>query len=554
MHQDALEAGGLSGTVRVPLVAVLDHQDSARVHTPAARLPSAVDPIGRWLDRWMLPIYLTFFLLVYSPAILISYGYLDDYSTLAVFVEHGGAAANNTLLALVVGGRPTLALLTDIFFAPAQSLGDLQVMRCLGVVTIGALAWLLYHALRKVGARWPLATFTPLLICVTPPFQIMAGWAVTSFFPLAALLAGIAALLVDHSAARAWKRGAGLLLAALALETLALTVYQPAAMMFWVFAAIFLVMRVYAPRPFIWRTAIFVAIGVTASGLDFALIKLLPRVGVVNYGAARTTLSTDLKAKLVWFALHPLASALNVWSLRPSLALGVGVVVFSALGVALYVSGDWRVKALKLAVLVAFIPATFLPNLAVSEESGPYRTQIALMALVVVCLCLACSGYAGALRRYVTSARSRQVFERGMMVTGLLASLMLSSLACSNVAQDIAIPDYIESAMIQSQLRAIDLSSTSALYVRMSCLSDSAAPIARFDEIGLPSTSIIWDVQPMIVVELREINPAYASIPIVVEAPEASFTVPVGSSELDARSLSLYRNHQPWTYGPLQPC
>lgn len=561
--------GKVSASEATIQVASPERQDVTRARvtgTPDARvtpdahsgqpadIPDA--PIARWLDRWLLPIYLVFFLLIYSPSILLPYGYADDYAVLAAF-EQGGSAARDILLSMIVGGRPVYALMTDLFYSHAQSMSDLQVMRCVGVITIGAVAWLFYQVFRKAGAGLTLATVAPVLICVTPPFQLAASWTALSFFPLAALFAGVAVLLVDRISPGAWIRAAGCFVGALVLETLAMTLYQPEAMLFWVFAAILLVMRVSSPRAFLRRAARFTLVGVIASSIDFLVIKLLPHLGVHNFGTARTALSTNLKTKLVWFALHPFASALNVWSLRPSLALGAGVAVFAALGVVCYISGAsgaWQVKVLKLATLVALIPLTYLPNLAVADMSGPFRTQVALMSLVVLCLCLACVGYVRIVRQYLSAARSRRLFQRGIVVAGLITTLALSALACDNVTQDIAIPEYTESAMIQSQLRAIDLSSTQAIYVRMSCLSDSAAPIARFDEIGLPSTSILWATQPMLAVELQEINPADAAIPIIVEAPEARFTVPAGSSEVNARLLRLYRAHQPWTYGPLLPC
>lgn len=553
MFQPAKMGAGVSNLEVTQKVARVGQRDSAGARSLQKDDWPSGNALTRTLDRWILLIYIVFFLLIYSPALLLTYGYADDYVVLAAF-ERSSSAVNDILSAMLLGGRPTYALLTDVFYSNAQQMSDLQVIRCIGVVSIGVLAWVFYQTFRRVGARWPLAVIAPVLICVTPPFQLTAGWTALSFYPLAAIFAGIAALLVDGIPGSAQRPAIGLFLAALALEILAVGLYQPAAMMLWVFAAILLVMRTYAPREFIWRSALFGAVGVIASGVDFLEIKLLPRLGIHSSVVARAALATNLKAKVVWFALHPLASALNVWSLRPFFALGIGVAAFSALGVVLYISGDWQIKALKLAALIAFIPASYLPNLAVADPSGPFRTQYALMSLVVVCLCLACVGYVRIAQRYLRGARSRHVFERGVVSAGLVISLVLSGVACSNVLLDIVIPAYTESSMIQSQVRGIDLSSTQAIYIRMSCLSDSAAPIARFDEIGFPTSSISWAAEPMLADEVHEVNPAYASIPIIAEGPTASFTVPAGSALVNARQLQRYRSHQPWTYGPLPQC
>lgn len=541
----------LAETVKIPRA-----QRQNRPQAPDSPRPSRPAPAtGRHrIERWILPIAITLFVLLYSPAFLLPYGYADDYAVLAAF-QYGGKAVSDLVTMMALGGRPVMALLTAAFYLPAHHLVDLQVLRLVGVVLIGVLAWLLFMTFRRVGAGLLLASVAPILICVTPPFELHAGWAALSLCTLASIFAGFAALLVDtmgeQRSQAAW---IGLFIAAVALETLAINVYQPDAMMLWVFAAIYLVMRDRSPRDFMRNAAIYGVVGVIAMGFDYLEIKLLPQFGLHSFVTARSTLDSNVAAKLVWFARNPLASALNVWSLRPSIALGASVALFIALGVMLYVSGAWRQKALKLALLAACVPAAYIPNLVVAELSAPFRTQTALTSLVVVCLILASVGYVRVARRYLASARTRRAFERGVALAGIVASLALGGLAAYNVTSAIALPEYTENALIQSQLRSADLAATQVIYIRMSCLSDSAAPIARYDEIGLPSSSISWAAPAMVAVDLYDMSPAYAAIPLTVEAPRATFSMPPRSAYVDARQLRYYRSSPPWTYGPLQAC
>lgn len=545
-------------TLKLPVVS--RHPVPARVAT-LSRETSAISGLAQHLDdRWLLPVYTLLFVLIYSSAVLLPYGYTDDYAVLAAF-EHGGAPAQDITTMMILGGRPVYALFTQLFYTSAQHISDLQVIRLVGVISIGVLAWVFYRAFRRAGATWILAFIAPILICVTPPFQLYAGWAAASFYPVAAILAGVAALLVDRiEAGSNWTIRGRLFAGAVVLEIVAMSIYQPAAMMLWVFAAIYLVMRDYTPRQLIRRAALFGAVGALGAGFDFLEIKLLPYMGLHSFVAARTALVTDIKAKVAWFALRPFPSALNVWSLRPSLAIGVGVAAFSAIGLLLFVSGTWVVRASKLALVSALLPATYIPNLVVADSFGPYRTQVALTSLVVVCMCLAVVGYGRALSRVFgasaigASSELNRRLTYGAAALGIVASLALSALAAYQVTCDIAVPEYTESIVIQSQLRAIDLRTTQTLVVRMSCLTDSAAPIGRYDEIGLPSTSITWAVQPMVAAELHDISPASASIPIEVEAPHAEYTASSGSHEIDARLLHLYRTGSFWTYGPPTPC
>src|SRR6202012_4756042 len=132
--------------------------------------------------------------------------------------------------------------------------------------------------------------------------QVFAAWATAAFFPFAALCGGLAFALLDRSSQRiGWRH----LVAATLLLTMGLTIYQPAAMFFWVFAAI----------PWIYSDAEVrgnaliqaVAVMVLALGLDFGIAKLLTALYLPEWAnLSRTALAWNIPAKLIWFVSEPL--------------------------------------------------------------------------------------------------------------------------------------------------------------------------------------------------------------------------------------------------------
>jgi hypothetical protein len=481
------------------------------------------------LARWKIFFSLTAVLLLcYAPVLVAPYAYADDYALLAARAR--GEMAPDLRLK-VSQGRPTYALLLDLFFP--RSFAYLGYLRLLGVVGIILLAWKLYRALGRAGWSRDHSFSMALIVCTLPPFQVYAACAVAGFFPFAALASASAFNLAERAfherhPGRTWALVAGAVLLLLS----ALTIFQPAAMFFWVFAAIILFKPEVSPSSVLPRFLWYTATGFTGSILGFGVYKL----GSARYSymvpPLRSHLTRDIGEKALWFFREPLTNALNLVNLTPdrSLAVSVGVVITG--GLILYLRGramDWLSKVV---IALSLVPFSYLPNLLISESFAAYRTLSALTALTVVYAFFALWGYGRTLGLTVASP----------MTVGLrLAALISCFLAAHNVTAYFALPQSLEIKWLRGYLAQQDLSHRRSIYVISSSPKDSIAPAVRYDEFGLPSSFPAWSSGSMVYLLLREMDPDGGKLPIQVVPAGGPIDPPAGALVVDERRLSSLR-------------
>ena len=129
-----------------------------------------------------------------------------------------------------------------LFQQVATEIEHLRYLRLVTVLGIALLAWCLFQALAGAGWNRFQSACVAMIACTSLPFQVTASLIFNVNFPLAAIAAGLAFLLCErafetHRRRSKWLPAAGASLTLLA----ALAIYQPAAMFFWVFAAVALV-------------------------------------------------------------------------------------------------------------------------------------------------------------------------------------------------------------------------------------------------------------------------------------------------------------------------
>jgi Glucosyl transferase GtrII len=461
-------------------------------------------------------------LAAYSPALTRQYGLSDDYPAVAKRLVGSTAERDNMLQ----GGRPTLAVVADLAFGRVRSVAGLRILRLVGVLGIALLACGLERALRRAGLAPAEALLAALAITTTPPFQVLAAWAVTFPYAFAAALAGRALLLADgaRAAGPAWRRAAEALTAALWL-LLVVTLYQPAACFFWVFAAIAL-MRPRATD----RGRRLLAYG-AISGAAFALGYLVFRASLVAFRQVgtddRSRLVSDFGGKLRWFLLSPLTDALNLHALLPSRALALAVALVLCVGLWRGADGRPARRASRLLLAAALLPLAYLPNLVVEESSSSYRTELALTSLVGVFLVLALAGLLGP-----AGTPMRRALP---LLLGAWAAVGLLS-AGVHVERYFAGPQARERAFILQRLAAADLDRHRSLYVIPALEGRSLAPALR-KEFGMLTASLSWAVLPEVSLALREVRPEHASMRMFMTPPGVAPLHPRGSFVLDLRSL-----------------
>jgi len=392
-----------------------------------------------------------------------------------------------------------------------------------------------YRTLTRVGWNRYSSVFLCVIVCTMPPFQQHASWAVSAFYPFAAVISGRAFSVIERGLEEGrllykWS----LIATAVLLELLALTIYQPAAMFFWVFAVIVLfkpdALLPYVLRRFAWYSAIVF----TALILGFGVYKL----GLALYGyklpPLRSQTVQDVGEKVFWFFRQPLTNALNLAKLSAKRWLALSIATFLFGGLMMYFQGGVLERISRLLVAWLILPLSYVPNLVIAESWSAYRTLSALTAVVVVYAFFALWGYGQTLRRPIIVS---------VLMTGALGFLALGSslLAAYNVSTYFASPLSLELTVMRKQLAGQDLTQAGSIYVIGSRIQDSVVPKGRYDEFGRPFSSSSWGSWSAVYLLLREMSPERANIRIEPVSGDGPIKPPPDALVIDMRKLSGFR-------------
>ncbi len=339
-----------------------------------------------------------------------------------------------------------------------------------------------------------------------PAYQVFAGWAIAGFFAYSAVLAGMAVFVADWSFGTSGMRRYGLMLGALALLLVSVTIYQPTAMVFWVFAAVILFVPNRPVNETIKRFLILVAIMAAALLVDYALSKTLPRLlyphPIIDN---RTQLAGNVTSKLLFF-LQPLLESLNLFHLvdkthlLPSAAIALVVGFLILTGLPLYFEGTQMVRLQKTVLALCLIPLAYLPNLLVAESFGSFRSQVAMSSLIALYAALGGLGYA---RRWPALSL------RAALPLLLLLTLASMGFAAHDISAEFATPQEREYQAVVAQLRAAQLAGVTTIYVLPSLQTDRLSTEVHHDEFGLPTTSEVAYLTPIVTLALEDVAPQY---------------------------------------------
>jgi len=258
-------------------------------------------------------------------------------------------------------------------------------------------------------------------------------------------------------------------------------------MMFWVFAAVAWLTPARAPSR---RSVITIAIVAgMAMVVDFLLAKTFPELlfGTANH-LSRTHLVTQPFVKMSWFFENPLLDAANLPFIVPSSAFASGIMAWGVTGLLLYWRGvEPRAFLAKAGIALLLLPMSYLPNLLVAENWSSYRTQVALTSLILLYASMGMLGWLDLLRlRKITT---------GCVLTGIA---LVSFMAATTVTREFALPQKEEWMLVANAIEQAASSQQSPatasrhVYFRLASYRDSLAPVVRYGEFGLPSTSQPW--------------------------------------------------------------
>src|SRR5271169_2726759 len=185
------------------------------------------------LRAWMLTAVLFVVPLVtYWPATFHAYGLRDDYSNLREAHEEVGKVVKFC----ASHARPIYGWLLQATFGQTSTVQNLEWMRCIAALLLGAICLVSFRGLRALGWSFNSSLSFAVLLALVPSAQVIASWAVGWPYAATALLAigGFftveGALNAGSSAGRA--RALGQWMVALGLMVVSALIYQPSAMFY----------------------------------------------------------------------------------------------------------------------------------------------------------------------------------------------------------------------------------------------------------------------------------------------------------------------------------
>ncbi len=464
---------------------------------------------------------LTYWVVVVTP-----YAFADDY---AIFVH--SQTDELVFRDLTVDGRPIMGLLDQMVFARLDSVNQVRYLRLFGLAGTIGFACMLYGALRQ---QWPsreAAALGALSIVFLPAFQVHVAWAQYWVTPFACLLGGRAA----HYASRCSRATAGCdvrsAFRAIGLFLVALTIYQPSAMMFWFFIAVIELPAGGRAQTSMVRLRWPAMVAGIAMVLDFAVVRLSSLL--VHFVDRRSALVQDPLMKVLWFVRTPLIGALNPYALHASTRVGAAVGMALLIGLAAFFRGPWPQRFAWIGLAAGFLALAYFPVLIVAESWPSFRTRQALSALVVLYCGLAAIGYKRLLQRHFRLPS--QGWGTVLAAAGVTGFALLAS---AHVTNYFAVPQMLERLMLRDRLAACHIGAATGVWVVRPDWTQTAAPGVLYDEFGLPSSFHAWAVVPMVRCVLADLKQRPAPLPVRSFGPhEALPPAPKGVIVVDMRQL-----------------
>jgi hypothetical protein len=451
---------------------------------------------ARKVDFW-LPFFalLGVLFLCYAPVLRFDYGFCDDFYYLARSLRTDDWLIA-TMREALLQGRPVDGLLLDLSFLCLHTVSGLVILRAVGIIGAACVAICAYKLLLQTG--WPRTQSLCLAVCFVtiPAFQVYISWAVAASHVFPGVGAFLAVVLAERGIRKAGRSRALLLFAAGVCMFFSIGLYQPSAMFFWLFAAIFL----FSPRVDTLvdqmlrerarLLAAFFAVFSFACALELGVFEGAKRFfGTAAVLPQRSHLTTHIAEKIRWFISGPLVDALNFQRLQPSSKVALLVFALITIGLLLYFKGNVYQRLIQWTIALCLIPLSYLPNLAIAEDFVTYRTEAGLSALLVFYAFLATVGIAQVL--------SKPLSRSAVSMLAVLAAGTSIVFASYDVKTFFVLPQTLELGLMNSQL-AGNFGERKRITPVLLKRDDTLAPFSRYDEFGLPSLCQPWVPDPVV--------------------------------------------------------
>jgi hypothetical protein len=467
--------------------------------------------IGLRARAWMLTAVLFLVpLIAYWPATFHDYGLRDDYSNLREAHEEVG----KVLQFCASHARPVYGWLLQATYGQTSSVQNLQWLRFVAALLLGAISLVSFRGLRAVGWSFNSSLCFAVLLSLVPSAQVIAGWAVGWPYAATALLAFGGFFTVEGALTLGLSAGVRRAVAqwtvALGLMLLSALIYQPSAFFYLVpLAAALIAQR----RRNLVQSARWIGIhlGFVAGTLALAYCTMsLLYAQHVFVKSGRIAFETHWGEKIAWFLQEPLPNALSVFVLNDNnhrnqaLYLGCAALVGAILIAGAYL--EWRRHGMQrgivwLSGLLGLPVFAFAVCLLASERYATYRT---ILAMTGVLLCFVVASISALTERWSANARR---------LTAMLAISIAFFTAQHHVYALIAVPQGNEWQLIMAGAKQVHLDGVRpSIFAIASAPADISTATIYHDEFGSLSSNSEWVPREMFKRAMHDLHPSVAAL------------------------------------------
>jgi len=467
--------------------------------------------IGLRARAWMLTAVLFLVPLVaYWPATFHDYGLRDDYSNLREAHEEVG----KVLQFCASHARPVYGWLLQATYGQTSSVQNLQWLRFVAALLLGAISLVSFRGLRAVGWSFNSSLCFAVLLSLVPSAQVIAGWAVGWPYAATALLAFGGFFTVEGALTLGLSAGVGRAVAqwtvALGLMLLSALIYQPSAFFYLVPLAAALIAQRHRSLVQSARWA-GIHLGFVAGTLALAYCTMsLLYAQHVFVKSGRIAFETHWGEKIAWFLQEPLPNALSVFVLNDNnhrnqaLYLGCAALVGAILIAGAYL--EWRRHGMQrgivwLSGLLGLPVFAFAVCLLASERYATYRT---ILAMTGVLLCFVVASISALTERWSANARR---------LTAMLAISIAFFTAQHHVYALIAVPQGNEWQLIMAGAKQVHLDGVRPrIFAIASAPADISTATIYHDEFGSLSSNSEWVPREMFKRAMHDLHPSVAAL------------------------------------------
>jgi hypothetical protein len=479
------------------------------------------------LRGWLLTAFLfTVPLVAYWPATFHEYGLRDDYSNLRESHEEIGKVVQFC----ASHARPIYGWLLQATYGQTSSVHNLEWMRLLASLILGAISLVLLRGLRALGWSFGAALSVALLVPLVPAAQVIAGWAVGWPYAATALLSLGVFFTAETALSMAPTASSGRLLiqwvVALGLMVVSALIYQPSTLFYVVpLAGALIARRERGLKETARWLGAHVSFILASLALAYCTMTVLYSMGVF-VKSGRIAFEHHWGDKTAWFLTEALPNALSLFALNDNndrghlLYLGCAAAVGLVLLAGAWV--EWRRHGRErgiiwLAGLCGLPVLAFLVNLIASEHYATYRTVLAMTA-VLVCFLVA------SVRSLTESWNPGNV--RLAAATVLCAAFFLAQ---HHAYALLAVPQGNEWQLILQGAKQVRLSphAKPSIFAIASSPADISTESIYHDEFGSLSSNSEWVPKEMFERAMHDLHPDIPDIDSRYEFSEG-YKLPAG--------------------------